>query len=766
MASAGDAQLSSKAKGKAPMYAAEFSSLGMPAPLKVKKEPARKLVIKGFNVKPKLPENYFADTWAKLDRAVHAIHENRPVPDSLEELYKSSENLCHYKKGEEMYQRLRSIFEQHLATESMRVKRAGPTDILKTVCDSWTAHCRQMRLIRNIFLYLDRTYVLQTSGVRSLWDTGLELYRSCIMDDDEIRAWMVKELLREIETERRGEKVDRKLLRSLLRMLVELSIYFSVFDAPFREASEQFYKDEGRQLTGALQNGEFTASALSQYLKHVEDRLQEETERSTPGIGYLDVGSRKALLAIVDKQLVKEHIATILGKGMVDLMNDMRIPDLKRLHQLCTRIASLDDLRKAFGSFVHRSGFAIIAHKDRDPTMVEDLLAFKRKVDTMLAEAFARNPSFAHEVQLSFEKFINERHDKPAELIAKYVDGKLRSPKGVTEEEIESALDHCLVLFRYIQGKDIFEAFYKNDLARRLLLQRSTSVDAEKSMLAKLKAECGPGFTSKLEGMFKDMEVSRDYLAAFRETPKFTNRLGNIDLHVFILTQSYWPTYQPVVCNLPEELALCQEVFREFYISKHNGRRLTFQNTLGTCIIRSNFPKGKKELSVSLFQALCLLPFNHGDRFSYTDLQQASGLEDGELERTLQSLACAKIKVLTKIPHSKNVTRTDMFEYNANFEHNLFRIKVNQIQMKETAEEQKMTEERVFQDRQYQVDAAIVRILKSRKTITHAVLASELLDQLKFMIETKDLKKRIESLIEREYMERDPKDNNVYHYVA
>ncbi len=69
---------------------------------------------------------------------------------------------------------------------------------------------------------------------------------------------------------------------------------------------------------------------------------------------------------------------------------------------------------------------------------------------------------------------------------------------------------------RFIHGKDVFEAFYKKDLAKRLLVGKSASVDCEKSMLSKLKAECGAGFTSKLEGMFKDMELSADLNTAFR----------------------------------------------------------------------------------------------------------------------------------------------------------------------------------------------------------------------------------------------------------
>ena len=89
-----------------------------------------------------------------------------------------------------------------------------------------------------------------------------------------------------------------------------------------------------------------------------------------------------------------------------------------------------------------------------------------------------------------------------------------------------------------------------------------------------------------------------------------------------------------------------------------------------------------------------------------------------------------------------------------------------QVQLKETNEEQKATEERVFQDRQYQIDAAIVRIMKMRKTLSHTILLTELYNQLKFPVKPPDLKKRIESLIDRDYMERDKDNPNQYNYVA
>ena len=91
---------------------------------------------------------------------------------------------------------------------------------------------------------------------------------------------------------------------------------------------------------------------------------------------------------------------------------------------------------------------------------------------------------------------------------------------------------------------------------------------------------------------------------------------------------------------------------------------------------------------------------------------------------------------------------------------------INAIQMKESAEEQKKTNESVLQDRQYQIDAAIVRIMKTRKTLAHKLLVNELVAQLRFPVAAADLKKRIESLIDREYLEREDDDAQVYNYLA
>ena len=57
----------------------------------------------------------------------------------------------------------------------------------------------------------------------------------------------------------------------------------------------------------------------------------------------------------------------------------------------------------------------------------------------------------------------------------------------MTEQEIEAVLDKSMVLFRFLQEKDVFERYYKQHLAKRLLLNKSVSDDSEKNMISKLK---------------------------------------------------------------------------------------------------------------------------------------------------------------------------------------------------------------------------------------------------------------------------------------
>jgi len=726
----------------------------------------KKLVIKNLKVKPKLPDNFQERSVDKLKRAVVAIQTSEAIKDvSLEELYQAVEDLCSHGMAERVYANLKSLVELHVQ-ESVKQFLGESMDklvFMKRMNECWSSHCRQMIMTRSIFLFLDRTYVLQNQAVMSIWDLGLDTFRRCVLTHQLVQTRTVDGILMLIEQERHGDMVDRSLLKSLLRMLSDLQIYKDAFEKKFLLATDKLYAAEGQRLINERD--------VPEYLGHVEKRLKEENDRL---IHYLDQISKWQLIHTVENQLISEHLSSILTKGLDALLEENRKDDLKLMYSLLGRVKSgHQELKGKVCDYVKKRGRVIVVNPEKDKTMVQELLDFKDKLDLIMTECFKSNSNFIVAMKESFETFINVRQNKPAELIAKFVDTKLRAGNKVaSEEELEKLLDKIMVIFRFIHGKDVFEAFYKKDLAKRLLVGKSASVDSEKSMLSKLKAECGAGFTSKLEGMFKDMELSRDINSAFRQHvqnnfPNGDHEYRRIDLTVNVLSMAYWPTYTVMEVTIPENMSRYQEVFTKFYHGKYSGRKLQWQPNLGQAVLKAHFKCGQKELRVSLFQALVLLQFKSSvSEISFEDLKANTLIEDSELRRTLQSLACGKSRVLQKVPRGRDVEDGDVFVYNADFTNPLFVIKINQVQLKETNEEQKATEERVFQDRQYQIDAAIVRIMKMRKSLHHTPLITELYNQLKFPVKPPDLKKRIESLIDRDYMERDKDNPQKYNYVA
>lgn len=178
-------------------------------------------------------------------------------------------------------------------------------------------------------------------------------------------------------------------------------------------------------------------------------------------------------------------------------------------------------------------------------------------------------------------------------------------------------------MFRYLTDKDVFERYYKGHLAKRLLLGRSISDDAERQMLGKLKVECGHQFTQKLEGMFNDMKLSTETMDGYRahlerttvcqrllyETRSYTLQPPSVSISVIVMTSTYWPSTASVPCTLPEILVKAAKSFEAYYLAKHTGRRLTWQPSMGTTDVRVQFKARKHDLTVSTIALVILLLF-------------------------------------------------------------------------------------------------------------------------------------------------------------
>ncbi|KAG6529241.1 hypothetical protein ZIOFF_011437 [Zingiber officinale] len=419
------------------------------------------------------------------------------------------------------------------------------------------------------------------------------------------------------------------------------------------------------------------------------------------------------------------------------------------------------------------SGFVEAEKRDvvglQEQVFVRKIIELHDKYLAYVNDCFQNHSLFHKALKEAFEVFCNKgvAGSSSAELLATFCDNILK--KGGTEklsdEAIEETLEKVVKLLAYISDKDLFAEFYRKKLARRLLFDKSANDDHERSILTKLKQQCGGQFTSKMEGMVTDLTLARENQSSFEEYLN-TNSQANpgIDLTVTVLTTGFWPSYKSFDLNLPVEMVKCVEVFREFYQTKTKHRKLTWIYSLGTCNINGKFEPKTMELIVTTYQAAALLLFNASDRLSYQEIMAQLNLGDDDVIRLLHSLSCAKYKILNKEPNTKSISSNDVFEFNSKFTDKMRRIK---IPLPPVDEKKKVIED-VDKDRRYAIDASIVRIMKSRKVLGHQQLVMECVEQLgrMFKPDFKAIKKRIEDLITRDYLERDKDNPNIFRYLA
>eukprot|EP01125_Pyxidicula_operculata_P006088 TRINITY_DN2120_c0_g1_i1.p2 TRINITY_DN2120_c0_g1~~TRINITY_DN2120_c0_g1_i1.p2 ORF type:complete len:738 (-),score=168.52 TRINITY_DN2120_c0_g1_i1:345-2558(-) len=731
-----------------------------------------KIQIKPFrtNQQVSMDPNYAENTWNLLQNAIQEIHRKNASGLSFEELYRNAYNMVLHKYGEKLYNGLKTVVDNHLKEKAEKVASSNDDNFLTCLNDTWNDHTQSMLMIRDILMYMDRIYVVQHT-LNTVYDLGLIKFKENIARHDRIRPRLLDTVLNLILRERNGEVIETQILKNITQMWIDLglnsrSVYEDEFEKHFLDTSANFYKIESQSF--------ITTNSASEYMKKVEQRLNEEMERVKR---YLDKDTEVKIKEVVERELISSHMKTLVDmptSGMVPMLKDDKIEDLRRMFLLLGRVNKGHELMKqVLSTHVKETGKAIVEdaeNQSKENTYVPALLDLKEKFDLILAKAMDNDKNFQHTLNQAFEYFINLNPRSP-EYISLFIDEKLRATKSNTEEDIEQVSEKVMVLFRFIQEKDIFEKYYKQHLARRLLLGRSSSDDAERSMIQKLKTECGYQFTSKLEGMFQDMKTSSSTIDAFKThlSNMDANPLKGIDLNVHVLTTGFWPTQNPIKCNLPDEVNRCCDVFQKYYLSNHSGRRLSWQTSMGTGEVRVLFEKGKKrhELNVSTHQMVVLLLYNQHDELSFQRIQELTGIPGQDLHKNIIPLTSPKHQILKRDQQGK-FSPADKFSFNEEFKSKLVRVKITQIVQRETAPQREETQKKIDEDRKHMVEAAIVRIMKMRKTMQHSSLVAEVTKQLtsRFRPSPIFIKKRIESLIEREYLERSSADRKVYNYLA
>jgi len=162
-----------------------------------------------------------------------------------------------------------------------------------------------------------------------------------------------------------------------------------------------------------------------------------------------------------------------------------------------------------------------------------------------------------------------------------------------------------------------------------------------------------------------------------------------------------------------------------------------------------------------------LMKFNDRDTVSFEALTEI-GIPAADLRRHLISLCTPKHRILKKSSKGKIILDDDVFVFNEDYTSKLKRVKIPLVSAKETSIVSEDIPQPVEEERRLLIEAAIVRIMKARKTLQHNELIAEVTRQMtsRFTAVPAFIKKRIESLIERDYLERGSDDRRMYTYMA
>lgn len=706
--------------------------------------------------------------------------------------------------GLDLYNHLKLFFQNYVENVYQKGRDLSGEDILNFYTTQWDSYRLSSKVVGGIFSYLNRHWIKREldEGNEDIY----EIYVLAIVTWKEhlfvhMRDNVTGAVLKLIERERNGEKISTKLISGVIQCCVELGVnengstasgpttssslthvdrlpklrvYRDYFEKRFIADTENYFAKEAAEF--------IAANPVTEYMKKVEIRLKEEKERCDL---YLHESTQDLLAKTLEKVLITKQLE-LFQNEFGNLLESNKDSDLERMYTLCDRVENgLDELRLALEKHIARQGEAALDKiadvAINDPKQyVSTILEVHKRYHSLVTCSFKNEPGFVQALDKACTSFINRNSitrkanttSKSPELLARYCDLLLKkSAKNPEENELEELLSQIIVVFKYLEDKDVFQKFYTKMLAKRLVNELSASDEAESNMISKLKQMCGFEYTSKLQRMFTDTSLSKDITEKYKQHLATKNVNLGLDFSIMVLGSGAWPFTQSPIFDIPVPLTKCMDSFNEFYQTQHTGRKLTWLLTQCRGELSAYGFQRKYTFTATTAQMAVLMLYNENTELTLQHICDSTKLRHEIVAQIIQALVKVELLLIvgSKIEIDANTPLTTALRLNLSFSNKKLKVDLSKTMARteirqETVEVHKSVED----DRRLVVQAAIVRIMKMRKRMKHNHLITEVLAQLasRFKPKVPMIKKCIDILIEKEYLQRIESEKDLYEYLA
>jgi cullin 1 len=587
-----------------------------------------------------------------------------------------------------------------------------------------------------IFRYLERYYI-KNNGLKTIQEKSKDIFEKVIYKNYEGK--IINITIQNLNNYRMNEdnSYDLKTLFYLISQFNKLEESNIIYQN-IQLSTKMFFSNYNLELISEHNFDTYYSELQKSY--SIEEKLFQNV---------FDENLYKSHINFIDKIVINDKIENFDQRNyIIQCIQNRKYTQLKVLYQLLKKIKKEESIIVPY--IIESSTIELNDIENTSENIeiyINNFMENNKEYEMIFDKSFENNNKFINgykkHISLVTSKDIIIKNKKYSfiKLLVSHLNYYLnKKPENLDNEFLDKYFSIALNL----SEKDYYIELYSKFLAKRLLFTKY-DIEKETEILSVFKRHFGFSSTIKIENMIKDIILNKE-------------TLGN---KYKVLTLTHWPTYKNTNCALPREVLDILDNYTKDYTDKFNQRKIEWNNDISTVVFVLELDK-KYHITCTFIEFSIIKLFLKKMDNTFQDIINNLSIDKDKLLTYLNNLV--KNKLL--LSNEDKIDESTILTFNKHFKSKKIRFSLP-IPSVDKSQEEGKNKIQVCENRNEIIKAAIVRIMKSKKTLDHNSIIIELSNNISlFQPQVKNIKICIENLIDREYLERSTDNPSVYNYLA